>query len=388
MLIRLLMVAGLLAGLSRPLIAQQVHVRDSLSVHIVENPSRAASPIAFRLAPTVNLTLGGLSDDPSREFDQRNGYLQAAQLSDGRLVVIDRDQLHWIGSDGKRLLSVGRTGGGPGEFRYITTICVTRADTVVVWDDANRRLGILSSTGQFVRHISVATGSPPGQGCFGDGQVLVVDLTLASDDPVGPMLTGRVIDLRGNDLSRGLQFVPGSMDAVNRVATQIAVGDRLIVADGLGSEYREYAADGKLGAIVRTRDEANQVTAADYDRLLDRMVPAQPKAKEIKARLNAQRTSTHWPAFGKLLADPLGCVWMQDFNIPEQSPPAESWVGFSTEGRMLGRLLLSPPRGISRRELLSVENNVAQVRDRDSDGVAYLRFILIDALRPDTRCAG
>ncbi|MGV3711090.1 MAG: hypothetical protein ACO1Q7_19870 [Gemmatimonas sp.] len=36
---------------------------------------------------------------------------------------------------GSRLATAGRSGGGPGEFRAVTSACRTRGDTVLVSDD-------------------------------------------------------------------------------------------------------------------------------------------------------------------------------------------------------------------------------------------------------------
>jgi|GEM_PF-6845629 len=363
-------------------VAQSVSVRDSVGVRIVESPAKSSVPVRYTLSTTGVVRLGGRANRSSREFNHNSGYLGGIHLSDGRIVVSDRDRLHWFDARGLFLRSMGRSGDGPGEFRYITSICRSRADTLVVWDDGNRRIGIVSPEGGFIRHL-VATGSSPSvQACLDSGQVLLVGPDIGAKQ----VLAGRLIDLSGNVVSRGFQFPSGSYDAVPRVTSQVASGTRLIVGDGRNNEYRTFSADGRLIQVVRTRDRVRRISDPEYERLLDFLVPSQPKKKEITARLRAQRSSTEWPSYGRILADSHGCVWLQDYHIPDRAPAAESWVGFSQDGRMMGRLLLPLAEGVAQRQLVAVRQNIAQVRERDSEGFLTLVFARIEPSRPDFAC--
>lgn len=383
----LLFVLVTMLGGTVPISGQQATIRDSLSIRIVENPSRALERAHFALASSAYFTVGGLSRDPEQEFHHRNGYLRAVRLSDGRFVVMDQDRLHWFGADGKRLFGVGRRGEGPSEFRYLTSICSTRGDTVVVWDDANRRLAVVSPRGKVVRQILVPSGSLAYQGCFSDGRVLLVDAELPSGDPASAVLHGRVIDLSGNNHVVGLRFAAGSRDAVGRMSSQIAVNDDLISGDAVRSEFQVRRADGSLVAIVRTRDVTPPVSDADYKRLLERIIPDQPHARQIRERMQEMRTSTHWPAYAKLVVDPSGCMWMQEWRGNESVRGAETWFGFSPDGVLRGRLDVLPPPGTVSRELLGIRSGIAQFRDRDAEGVAYLRFIGLRAPDAGRVCA-
>lgn len=56
---------------------------------------------------------------------------------------------------GKLLKVVGRSGAGPGEFRLISSIAITRNDSVLVMDPLLQRLSVFSPTLDFVRSISM-----------------------------------------------------------------------------------------------------------------------------------------------------------------------------------------------------------------------------------------
>src|SRR5690606_14715504 len=129
------------------------------------------------------------------------------------------------------------------------------------------------------------------------------------------------------------------------------------------------------------------VSDAEYKRLLERIIPDQPHARQIRERMQEMRTSTHWPAYAKLVVDPSGCMWMQEWRGNESVRGAETWFGFSPDALLRGRLDVLPPPGTVSRELLGIRSGIAQFRDRDAEGVAYLRFIGLRAPDAGRVCA-
>ncbi|MDX2208184.1 MAG: hypothetical protein SFU57_11110 [Gemmatimonadales bacterium] len=357
-----------------PVRAQSPGRRDSAGVTIVSNASRASARPAFLLGSVI-ATLGGLSVDPAREFNRRHGYLRAVRLSSGKFMVLDSDRMHLFGADLREHRVIGRKGSGPGEFRYLTIMCRTDGDTVIVWDDANRRLGVLTADGRLVRHLSLDGGAIPFQACGRGGKLLVVEPVFRAAEERSFDFAGKVIDLRGELRSGSLRLGPGSTDIVGRVTTQAMAGADVIAGDGLASEYRRISAAGKLLQIVRTLDAPVPLTGREYDKLLERMIPPQRDAKALRDRMKKDRTATHWPAYGQLLVDPAGCVWMQSFFAPTRSRGgADVWVAFDVAGRMLGRLDIPPPAPGGHREVLAIEKGEIQIRERTPDGEVYLRF--------------
>ena len=66
----------------------------------------------------------------------------ARLLGDGRIVVADRGHgaLRVFSADGSFLMEMGRSGQGPGEFEYISSLTVTDPDTLNVYDSGAFRL--------------------------------------------------------------------------------------------------------------------------------------------------------------------------------------------------------------------------------------------------------
>jgi len=307
-------------------------------------------------------------------------------------MVMDSDRLHLFGADGRTHRVIGRRGDGPGEFRYLTNICRTEADTVVVWDDANRRLGVLTSEGHFIRHLQVGSVILPPQGCGAGGKVLVLQPQTGTAESGRVEFTGIVMDLEGKTHARSIAVGQGSSDVVGREPSQAMVGQDIIVGDGLASEYRRLSGTGRLLQVVRTRDAPIAISRRDYDAVLDRIVPPQRNAKALRERLKKQRTATHWPAYGRILVDPVGCVWMQSFVPPSrgevraQTRP-DTWVAFDPAGRMVGRLQIPPPSGAGRKEVLAVDRGEVQIRERTAEGLVFLHFHPVVSLSQSVACA-
>ena len=128
---------------------------DSAGVTIVESHKPAwESGGGWRIGDL--LTSIGIREGPSE-------YLlfvasDATRLSDGGIVVANSgtSELRFYGPDGRFLTSVGRTGGGPGEFSREHTIrAVARlpGDTLVTWDIYGQRMSLFSPDGAFSRSV-------------------------------------------------------------------------------------------------------------------------------------------------------------------------------------------------------------------------------------------
>jgi hypothetical protein len=64
----------------------------------------------------------------------------------------NRSEPPWVfDRDGKHLATLGRLGGGPGEYRGANRVLVTPGDSLVVFDQANGRMTVLSPDLQLIR---------------------------------------------------------------------------------------------------------------------------------------------------------------------------------------------------------------------------------------------
>jgi hypothetical protein len=383
-----------------PASAQSIpRVRDSSGVRIVENGARMTAPVKFVLSEKPVLEVGGLEDDLTKEFNQRQGYLRGVLLSMGDLAVIDVNRVHLFDATGKRKVITGREGSGPGEFRYLTSICRTRGDTIVVSDNRNRRTTILDGNGAFVRSIPQPDGaSPPFEGCLADGTFLLEKIIRFP----GPnnTISGFVYSVARHRLDGSLvdsigTFNPNGLDmATQREPTVFAGGNRIGFADGRGEILlaapapaavsgrkltvggtEVMAAPGSV-TIIRSADPPEPISDADRESRLMQTIPRGTSADEIRQRMERMRatsTDKNWPAYRRVHLDDDDRLWVQDFN--KDYFAAHGWTAFDASGRMIGRLMI--PAATRRFEIIGFAHNQVLVVRKDEDDALHLSVYAI-----------
>lgn len=376
--------------LQASLSAQAPTVRDSAGVRIAENPARLTFPVNLRIGETPVFDVGGLHDDnPDAEFVASQGYLRGVRLSNGGLVAIDVNKVKYFDATGKLVEVTGRDGDGPGEFRYITGICRTRGDTIVVADRA--RLGVLDKDGTFIRHLASTPRRMPFDGCFADGTVLLISTERRTPTPTTSTmqlfrvrLDGTVVSALGSAVGPGFDFV------TQAEVTWAAAGNRLYHGDGSKRDIRIYALPATpAGAAASAETNSAEMTPHLSIRTADPVVPiSDAEAEERMAmtipndvteaertgrmdRMKAMPRASTWPTFGRIYADPAGNLWVTDYDRTASSPTGYS--KFDVNGRLVGRLVMPPP--VTRDEWVQVIGfglNDILVRRQDADGAAHL----------------
>lgn len=93
------------------------------------------------------VSIGSVSDDSLYELSRAES---AIRLTNGEIVVANRGsrQLRWYDSRGRYVRSFGRRGQGPGEFRSLY-VFEGPGDTILVYDDVNRRTSRITSDGRY-----------------------------------------------------------------------------------------------------------------------------------------------------------------------------------------------------------------------------------------------
>ncbi|MCH7935442.1 MAG: hypothetical protein IIC36_15735, partial [Gemmatimonadetes bacterium] len=133
-------------------------VRDSSGVRISESRDSAwTSETAQRLSGTPALEIGTLSGpDPATTF---TFVRDVVRFPDGRTAVLDflTREIRIFGRDGQHILTFGREGDGPGEFRGPARMSVVHGDSVVVWDLDGRRISVFSDRGDFGRSFAFSS---------------------------------------------------------------------------------------------------------------------------------------------------------------------------------------------------------------------------------------
>jgi hypothetical protein len=356
------------AGATSVVGAQAPRIRDSAGVRIVENPSIKTAPLAFRLGsqPIVDL---GTADPahPEATFSTNDGYLAAVRLSDGRIAVSDNNRaggggfIKYFDATGSFLMSVRGRSAGQAPFVYISTLCRTRGDTVIVRDAQDYAFGVVDGMGRRVRSTSLAgavQGNIAPQACFSDGSVLVSYEALPDSNELRPPAHYVAMHTDGTT-AYDFGVMPGTKyGKIIREVSFTALGDTLFAADGLASEVRVYSATGRLARIFRTDDPPASVTPTDI-----------ANGTAISMAFPGVIPTT-WPAYSHVLQDPTGRTWMQD----DAHLRPRGWTVFDAGGRMIGRFLLPDPPAGEHWQVVSFGANEVQVRRYNVAGAAHLTF--------------
>ena len=300
------------------LTAQSPVERDSAGIRIIENPSRAAAPVVFRLGEPV-LDLGGPAENPDVELKQGRGSGALTppgglRLSDGTVAVPDAVRIQLFDARGRRAGMFGMFGAGPAEFRSLgpAEFCRTRGDTLIAGDYRNGRFAVIH--GQSVVRTSAYSAQFGGglAGCFDDGTIL---------------MKGGLPNFR----------TPTYTVRLNRL--------RL---------------DGTL---------ANDLGA---ERALNTQSPA------FREMARGWQPDTY-PAYFTVLVDPDGRLWVQD-GSPRRTD-RDGWTAFDSNGRLIGRLELPRMIGQRPAAVVNFGVNEVQVRQQDADGFYHLVFYPIQSVQ-------
>jgi len=94
-------------------------------------------------APVVEI--GSVDGDSSGILFQ---VQDAVRLSDGRILVANggTNELRFFTGSGRHLATIGGTGSGPGEFRWLTGVWVS-ADSMFAFDNALARVSVFTDQG-------------------------------------------------------------------------------------------------------------------------------------------------------------------------------------------------------------------------------------------------
>ena len=345
-------------------------VRDSSGVTIVESYEGLwGEGEGWQLAVEPEVTVG--SEDGPEEYSLYD-VRGAIRLDDGRIVVANSgtDELRFYDSTGSHLLSVGRDGFGPGEFKDIYGMWIA-GDTLVIQDFGQDRVSLFSISGEHVEtvmlHREPNTGPSVAAGTFSDGSILggqfVFDRTTPRKEGMNFQqpdmalrrytLDGAVLDSLGTFFVADLisEILDSKTDEATGVAyassvtssapfgphaTWKAAGEHLYYGSSKSYEILVYGIQGTLERIIRRPIPNEPVTAADIDRFRDDFVDEDSRFASWQRRrvfeLDFPGTK---PAYGTIVVDKLENVWVSEYETAEDET-FRDWTVFDAEGRMLG----------------------------------------------------
>jgi len=329
-------------------------VRDSAGITIVEN----AAPVwpegrGWRVADDPSLTIGVLEGPEEYQLFR---VRSAVRFDDGRIAVANGGsfQLRFYDARGTFLESVGGEGAGPGEFGpFMGEIWRAEGDSLVIYDYTNAmRLSVFDAQGTFGRAFRLEPAStsipladdliwrntvvsrsgiyPPGVQADGLRRDSALYCTHAMD--------GTVLDTLGRFPGSELyarNMGEGSSVAVarpyGRQPQSAATADHWYFGSGDRYEIGGYNRSGALDRLIR-RDVVNRPVTQD---LLENLQLRRPGA--LRAEISVPETM---PAYGRLLGDVDGNLWVQEYRIDDEP---ERWAVFDPDGRFLGIVQMPEP---------------------------------------------
>lgn len=164
-------------GADRPISAFTAWDRAGVRIAYSTGAAWGAEP-AWRLADEPLLQIGVVEGALEEQFAR---IASVFRLPDGRIVVTNLDhppEIRIFDESGAHLVSMGRSGEGPGEFRAIGWVQQVGRDSLLAYDYWKSRLTYFDTGGELLGSVPLIkiAGEPANSfslgGVFGDGSIL------------------------------------------------------------------------------------------------------------------------------------------------------------------------------------------------------------------------
>ena len=345
-----------------------VVVLDSMGVEIVLNPERAPDSTSWSIDTVPDLVIG---HDESKGERYLFGFIAgAASLSDGRIVVADRQLpgVRMYDPAGAFVRQIGRVGEGPGEYTGVGGVFVLAGDTIAVPHlSTGRAIQVFGPGGDFVRALSpppqwpelwegrygrpsivslftdgtvLASGSsrdtPFGRGS-GQGTAMVSEFShrLVRIGPGGEVLA----DFGEHPSSRWIHYNNGPQPGFSYQAEgylpqplMATHETHLFLSDGDRFEVSVYDTEARLSRIIRKAHTPAVIprtwTDTRWSELMEGIEPSSSVA--WLRRLSPPDIPEHAPAIDRMLFDVLGNLWVRSNPPAQVLPPI--WFVFDSAG--------------------------------------------------------
>ena len=311
--------------------------------------ARQESPL---IADQPSLSVGSV-DDVATAFQRITGILST---SGGGLIVADGGlaNIRFFDAGGQLVRTVGRSGGGPGEYQQLAGLFRGPADSLYAFDFNGSRVSVLSDDGTFVRSMvlsppSSAPGRPALSGILDNGQ-LIVDLYLTGGDgrpdghqiwrynadgsPDAPRATlpGRLVGSSNDGEMRLEMILPwGAMPHSAVVNGELLAGhgaENRVVRMGVGRVELRLPDEDR-------RRLTDDVVEAFIEQLVAR-APAQVRSR-LSSQMDPMREAPRaefLPYFTAIRGTPTGGAWLERFVVPGDA--RRRWDRFGADGSWLG----------------------------------------------------
>ena len=282
-------------------------------VRIVDNPRPPdGSRLGWRIGPQPVVSIGGGEGGDAARFTDAT---DATILRDGRIVVADRgtSELRVFDPSGTHVATWGGQGWGGGRFTDLFRVEPFPGDSIVAWSWRQGSMQVLDSEGEFGRILRPERAAV---------NLLLQRYFLAQARKDPHTIFGR-------SLAVGLW------------------GDLLVVSPTDRYEIRAFANDGTLARIVRRDHRPRRPSRAQVDAYMEAQAARTPgntveDRTELRAHDRPVPVADHLPAFGTVMSDALGHLWVEEYAAPGEEMSGSLWTVFDPKGHVLGYVATPP----------------------------------------------
>ena len=352
--IRHISIGLVLAGCGTGSPVDSVTVVDSAGVRIVTNPVITAMDApACHVSPNPTLTIGDAIGEPGHELYRVFG---ASRLTDGRIVVANQgsSELRYFAADGRYLMSLGRDGEGPAEFRKLRQIVRHAGDSLLAWDDGLQRWTAVGLDGGFGQSVTLrpAFMNPPRLLGVTSDDVMWVEYR-ERRTPTGPQFVdqhlrlfrinqdGQVVDTVGTFrygsqrvIDAEAHFVGGPLfEALHEFAIW---GDTIYSGHGDAPEIEVRDEKWRLLGLIRWTNPDRAIPAEDLAAYRAQRVDgiSDPRFRRLaERRWELTPVSDRYPAFQEMMVDDAGNLWVKRF--PRLASGVRWWLAFAPDGEFI-----------------------------------------------------
>ena len=331
-------------------------VSDSAGVTIVENARPApGSRLGWRVGEAPAVSIG---TQEGEEAEMLYIVDDATKLADGRIVIANAgtSELRVFSAVGEHLATWGGQGEGPGEFNAYSPEAASwwPGDSVAGSNSWRRRIEVFDSQGNHGRSVTMPDGYHAFLGVLPDGTFLVKPSTVlrggvfGAGDPLVRRPDNFGLLMPGGELRVSLGDQPGeewfsSQTAPSarphpfgRATISTIWKDLAVVSPTDRYELRAYTSDGTLAKIIRRDHDLRSPTQAELDAWLTESYADLPEERRTRVltEMEAMPLVEFFPAFEALHSDPLGYLWVREYELPGEDH--NRWTVFDAEGRVQG----------------------------------------------------
>lgn len=319
-------------------------------------------------------------------------------FSDGGFVIGDvmNARLLVFDAQGRLEKTIGRSGGGPGEFQNLAWARAIRGDSIATYDRAQRRLTVFTRTGTRTRSVNITS---PGDGwgpealaLLDDGRILVQGARSIGAERAAPGIHPSAMELwvyspEGTPINRiatnlvSLQWVklvspnllmPRPFGVVSLVASR---GSTIFVADSADAPIRELSASGaevrRVGRPATRAPSVDHIAEYRENQLSSARRSSNANAVAMQTRiLDATPFPDRVPAFRRMFVDHDRRLWVEEY--PAARSTRQRLRVYAPDGRVIANVV-GPDRG----RMLDVHGMRALVAWSDPDGVPFVRVYQI-----------